>query len=422
MTILPDLERDLIDAAGREATASHVTGRPVRRGNRGGMLAIALSAGVALAVAAVILVAGHGQSDGHRAARTTAVPGRQQLIDMLGVLRRPQNHGDLHSFFIARLLQRYRQGEGGFFGRTGTPDIPLIRRAATTPWGTGIFLIPVEPPTAAQRARLPAPARRWVAMRDQEGIMLFVDSGGGCCDTAASVEAGLGAQTDGAGRNFAGGSTQTRLIKIVPDGVVKVEFLLPRQPNPYGPPGTAPIYGRVLRITVPVHHNTVAVQIPRQCCAGNFAEIWYAADGRVINRIGNFAKLNRVVPPIKPAPPTAQSRAALKNPATPNRVTVTPAVGPPSTNFSVHFRVLISDADYRFHVTGPPCRYTFQGGQGGGPSDTRGRIYSARLGAIEGQRLCPGTYTVSVSLMDLGAAGNLKHLPGPFGSASFTVR
>lgn len=299
MTILPDLERDLADAAARQgagASAPHTAlgARTAARGgarpNRGAILAITLSSGVALAIAAVILLAGHGHRDGQQTARTGAVPGRQQLIEMLGVLRRPQDHADLHSFFIARLLRRYRQGDDEF-GRPGEPDIPLIRRAATTPWGTGIFLIPMSPPPHGEAGVTLAPG--------------------------AAVPA-------------------------------RIEALI-----------------RAMR---------------------------------------------------------TQTRAALRDPATPNPVTVTPATGPPSTNFSVHFRVLISDADYRFHVTGPPCRYNFQGGQGGGPSDTRGRIYSARLGAIEGQKLCPGTYTVSVSLMDLGAAGNLRRLPGPFGSATFTVR
>lgn len=431
MTILPTLERDLVDAATRageagEADRNH--GAPATRAHntrerRAGALAVALCSGVAIAVAAVLLLAGHAKRNSERlspAVVRTPVSGRQQLIDIIGVLRRPQTRADLNPV-ILRQLERPIGGLGG------SPDIPLMRYAATTPWGERLYFVPMKPPTSAQLARLRStfprlPPTALARLRARpEGLGVDSTSGGGGGVPASFIEAHGELSWEGAGRSFAGGSTETRLVEVVPDGVAMVELLFPRQPNPSGPPGTDPISRRALTARVPVHGNIAAVQIDRQFY-GQMAQIWYAADGQVIKRIGNFARLYRVVPGIKPGPLTAQARAALKNPETPNKVTVTPQLGTPSTDFSVHFRVLVSDADYSFDVTGPCPRHTFSGGQGGGPTDTRGRIYSAPLNAIRDHKLCPGTYAVSVSIMDFGANGNLRHPAGPFGSATFTVR
>lgn len=67
------------------------------------------------------------------------------------------------------------------------------------------------------------------------------------------------------------------------------------------------------------------------------------------------------------------------------------------------------------------AQITFPGGGGGGPTDIRGRIWSDRLDAVRGQTWCPGTYHVSVTVMDLGRAGHLKHPARSFGIAPFTV-
>ena len=107
--------------------------------------------------------------------------------------------------------------------------------------------------------------------------------------------------------------------------------------------------------------------------------IWYAANGQVIKRIGDFAKVNRVNAAPKPGPPTPQSRAAQRDPSTPNRVWVTPSVGTPHTTFKVHFRILLNDADYHYQFTGARCpRYTFPGGTGK-PNALRGGLWSDPL-------------------------------------------
>ncbi len=150
--------------------------------------------------------------------------------------------------------------------------------------------------------------------------------------------------------------------------------------------------------------------------------IWYSADGQAIKRIGNFANVNRVIPPPKPGPETPLSRAAERDPSPSNPVWVTPAVGGPHTNFVLHFRVLLNDADYRYRLTGTSCpAITVNGGSGGGAMDLRGRIWSDVVDAAQGQTWCPGTYHLSATVMDLGRHGMLKHPVAPFGTATFTV-
>jgi hypothetical protein len=413
------LERELVDAARRRSS-----GRDRRRRVSLGGLAAAIMVAVTLAVAAgaLILLGGH-----KRSTASGAVPGRQQLIDTLGVLRRPQTPADLNSPAIVRFLQRYRGGHAPpDLAAQGTPDIPLIRRATVTPWGAGVFLIPMKPASAQAIADLrrqspgfPAGFFERPGLRG-ERLEVQVGFGGGCCSTAADIEAGYELTTEGAGRAFAGGSTGSRLTLIVPDGVARVVFVIPRQSRG-GSPG-APIYPRSLKVGVPVHNNVAAVQVNRECCGGQLAMIWYGSNGRVMKRIGNLAAVNRVLPAPKPAPETLQSRAAERDPSTPNRVWVTPATGNQHAKYAVHFRVLLNDADYRFHMSGTSCaQITFAGGGGGGSGDLRGRILSYDLDAVTGQTWCPGTYHVSVSVMDLGRYGNLKHPAKAFGNATFTV-
>ena len=105
-------------------------------------------------------------------------------------------------------------------------------------------------------------------------------------------------------------------------------ILLPRQ----GIPGE-PAYQHSLAITVPVHNNVAAFQSTRYADDIGFDHmIWYGPAGHIVRRIGNSRNLNRVIPPPKPSPPTALSRRAEADPATPNPVWVTPRIGGPHTD------------------------------------------------------------------------------------------
>ena len=412
------LERELVDAARRRAGPRAPAGRATSTPLAGRLAtAVAVATVLAIAAGAVILLGGH-----RRPPASPAAPGKQQLLAILGVLRRPQTTADLHSPEIDRFL-RYRAP----FVAQGPPDVSLIRRAAVTPWGSGVFLIPEKPASTASLAALrrrfaSAPA----AFLDHlagtaERVALEVDNGGSCCATAADIEAGDDMTVDGAGRSFAGGSSATRLVLVVPDGVAEVDFFLPRQPAPWD--SAAPIYRRALMVAVAVHGNIAAVQVGRESKGAGTAMIWKAADGRVIKRIGSPAAAARVIAPPRPAPETPLSRAAERSPSTPNPVWVAPSIGGPQAHFTVHFRLLLNGADYRFTYSGTRCpRVTLSGGGGGGTGDLRGKIWSDALDAVQGQTWCPGTYQVAVAVGDLGRRGALKQPAKPFGRATFTVR
>jgi hypothetical protein len=245
---------------------------------------------------------------------------------------------------------------------------------------------------------------------------------GGCGLTAGVIEAGGAWSLEGAGREFAGGSTGTRLIIVVPDGVAKVAFVLPRQGSVPG----GPVYSHSASVLVRVHNNVAFAQVNRQCC-DSMVTRWYAANGRLIKVTGNPTATNRVFGP-QPAPETPLSREAERNPSTPNPVHVRPSSGSASTNFTVQWRVLLSDADYQIGATGPNgtgClgARKLDGITGGGVSDVRGHVYGVTIPGGRGPTgLCPGTYRVTVTLYDLGLAGNLKHPARPFGTAVFTVK
>jgi hypothetical protein len=114
---LAALERELVGAARRLAGERTVVRR--WRVSLSGLAAATLVAvTVALAAGAVVLLGGHKRVTPAAA----AVPGRQQLIDILGVLRRPQTEADLSLPPGMRTL-------------FGAPDVSLIRLATITPWG-----------------------------------------------------------------------------------------------------------------------------------------------------------------------------------------------------------------------------------------------------------------------------------------------
>ncbi|HET6866338.1 MAG TPA: hypothetical protein VFH80_10455 [Solirubrobacteraceae bacterium] len=394
------LERELVDAARRRAMVvdepSHEPRgpwpalRPARRRSSLGAFAAVVLSGLAVVVALGALVSLHGRSASPARPTASAKPSsRQQLIDILGVLRRPQVPADLRILSQVTHLPQF----------VGTPDRALTRFATTTPWGEKLYFVPM---------------RAVMAGRHVEQLSVFSLQGGGGAGTAASIDAGEGIGTQGGG-----GIPGTRVTLVVPDGVARVAFVLPRQPFPgqYG----APIYPHSLTVTAAARDNVVAVRIDRNVPGVQFPMIWYAADGHVIKRIGNLAAADRVVPTPQPGPETALSRAAERDPSTPNRVWVTPAVGGPHTNFKVHFQVLLNNADYSYRLSGTKCAaITVSGGGGGGTNDLRGRIWSDVVGAVQGQAWCPGTYHVSVSIMG-GERRVVTYPARPFGTATFRV-
>ena len=226
------LERELVKAAGRQ-TASRGSGRPLGAGRIAGGLATAAVVAVALVIGAGALMLARGH---HRVAIPTqtssgrANSGRQQLIDDIGALRRPQTYVDLHSPAIARLLSTSKNGIEPSRG-WGAPDRALIRRASAR-WG-GIFLVPVKPTRG----------------RGEEGLLWATSRFMDCCATAAELKAFGEVNNAGQVKRRGAGRGQAidRFVAVVPDGVTKVQL------------------GRLL---MPVHDNVAAAQAsgqPRWC-------------------------------------------------------------------------------------------------------------------------------------------------------------
>lgn len=434
MSHLPQLRSSLVRAAARQRQTTLADGhreddlpssrsRKVRDWSKASLQAVPVLMAIVATLAIVVLALTNVRPSPRHSTGSPAVSGRRQLINIIGVLRRPQSKADLSPPVLSQLAT----GPGLEAALRGTPDLALVRFATVTAWGEKLFFVPMKPPTpkalaTLERQRPPFPSSliRRISRRG-ETLGVYSRGGGGGGATAADIEAGYSLGTEGAGRTFAGGSTHTRLILVVPDGVAKVVFILPRQSTGAGY-GT-PVYKRALQFAAAVHGNVAAVQVDRQCCTERQPMIWYAADGRVIKRIGNFSTVNRIITPPKPGPETALSRAAERNPSTPNRVWVTPSIGGPHTNFMLHFRVLLTDADYSYRLSGTRCpAITVNGGDGGGSMDLRGKTWSDVVDAVQGQTWCPGTYHLSATVMDLGRYGALKHQAKPFGTATFTVR
>lgn len=425
---IAELERELVRAArrlgaGEETESLPGAGRASNRSRGAVALLLSTAAVIAIVLGAVVALGGHRSAPAPRPTPSAAsAASLRQLVDILGVLRRPQTAADRSPSLLSQFARGLR------LALVGTPDAALMRYAMTTPWGERLYVVPMNPPSARQiesfarrvpgaRAQLVQMARR----RPETLMVLNSDGSAGGAGDAATIEQGQGIGTEGAGRSFAGGSTATRITVVVPDGVAKVTFVFPRQPEP-GQPG-APIYTHSLSVVAPVHDNVVAVQVDREVMAAAFPMIWYGPRGQVVKRIGDLGAANVVTPPPKPGPETALSRAAERNPSTPNRVWVTPSVGSPHTLFMVHFEVLLNDADYRYQLSGTKCpAVTVAGGDGGGANDLRGRIWSDVVDAVGGQTWCPGTYHLSATVMDRGRYGELKHPASPFGTATFTVK
>lgn len=190
-----------------------------------------------------------------------------------------------------------------------------------------------------------------------------------------------------------GRSTTTRLFELVPDGIAKVTWVLPRQPggSQYG----YPTYPRVRLLSAPVRGNIAAAETGRELGSREVMR-WYAAE---------------------------------RDPSTPNQISVTPALGGPHTRFVLHFRVLLNNAAYRFRVRGTRCpgdAFAHGYSQPTGPrGNLRGDRLSAPLIAFPHRTLCLDTYRVSASVAGMEPIGDKEGRninAKPFGSATFTVR
>lgn len=482
MTYLPELRDSLVRASAREyAAAAGARAGAGRRSPQPRARAPRLRSlwgrgtrviPVALALAVTVVIAGVAVTSLHPARPRPRPAARPQtpLTSILGVLRGPETAPD-----------RAFPPSGFYLWNSSAPLVdPLVRYAGTAPWGDRLFIF--APRTNAAHRAKDAPASQpstegWLVGLPRHPLIgqISVNSRHHYSSpvpnpyiplTTASVEAGRAVFI------WPGGESATpvansweewlfgpkeEIAVVVPDGVAKVELVLPRQPMAIV---GAPVYPRVRRVTVPVHHNVAVAEIDRKCCylpaarlqqlASHSDEtaqapgpmVWLGSHGQVIKRIGDFAAAGRVRPLPRPGPPTPASRAAERDPSTPNHVWVTPTTGGPGTVFRVHFRALLTGAGYGYELlrlNGPACQIPgHDAGQTTGqqitgisagyePNVVRGDTWDGALSLGSGTSLCPGTYLLSASVVGRGVFGGygpsaLWNPSKPFGSTTFTVR
>lgn len=188
MTILPQLEDDLFNAAKRRlpapGTPDGTRGRPRRSdtaggwsGVRGRLATTARTVPVLLAIVVTVIIAAFALTLSHRGHRprpvtpTTSVQDtRQQLIHLLGVLRRPQTKGDLDpeldpgflgiASIPGQFARRHQHPPPGLerrLTRLGDPklDQPLVRVVEIPAWGAKVGIEPAtwQPsPSSPQRS------------------------------------------------------------------------------------------------------------------------------------------------------------------------------------------------------------------------------------------------------------------------------
>jgi hypothetical protein len=284
MSYLPELRDSLVRAAERRS-------EPVRPrhwlqvGVR--TLAAAASVAVVVVVAAILLVVGR-QGSGMPTARRV-LSDHQRLFDMLGALRRPQTAPDRAFRELVTPLPRNTAGSDI------EPYWSQVRLATITPWGAKVFLVPLRP-RGQSAAPHPLALATWV-----QGIGWDDYSFQG--EIAAGEDWGPGATA-----RLPGGKTVSRFFEVVPDGVAKVVFYnLRRLPQPSS--ASPRFSGHVTAIV----HGNVATFEDRLGGAHLVFARWYAADGHLIRRIGDwntFGRLSRppLVPqhPAPPRPPRAR--------------------------------------------------------------------------------------------------------------------
>ncbi len=362
-----DPANDLLD---RVLQRDGPTGRSRRRRRRrmpaGGLT---LTAGAALAIliaVGALVLANHHVS---RRASPVRVPAAARgLAGELGVLRRPQTAAE-RSFNHSRYLKHV----GPIVGR--------LTRLVRLPEGITLYLY-VKPHSGFPRQL------GFGAIRPAGG------GGGACCNSATSLSKPRSPQPAGNSGPLGGYPTYV-YFEIVPDGVASVRWVFPRQPGPlFGLPHNR-AYATPLTVDVKAHDNVAAIALrPRGLRAS--IDTWYSAGGNVIaSHRDASTQLNRIVHPPKPGPETPQSRLAERNPATPNPLHITPAIGSTHTMFDVRFTVLLNNGLYHFIVTGGPHAYC---APSYGGEDTAGTTSADRPSA---SRSTPGD-----------AAG----VPGPTGS------
>lgn len=267
MSILPQLERDLFEAAKERLPAADDPAPGVGRHGRLGPtqaarwqrgrltravagLWVLLALVVTVVIAAVALTAfKHGHASSSTAGVGSASSSRQQLIQTLGVLRRPQAKSDLDTrayppnFQIPGPLAHRHPRAPAWLVRWGYPELdrPLVR-VVTTVHGDKVSIAP-----ATWQPALPSTRRA-------EGLIIAIqDPGSGVTGTGPGPTSVAALRADGLAVFTYGANDTNRGVVVVPDGVAKVTLGPVRIPL-----SEIPIIPRPTATTTSAVHNNVA--------------------------------------------------------------------------------------------------------------------------------------------------------------------
>jgi hypothetical protein len=404
-----------------------------RRMTVGGIVS-AFSAIVAIVIAVgALALLGH---DRQRSSNTTGARSERQLVGEYAVLRRPQTAADRNDAGPLDLPARtYAFVQGHQALRLEYTDIPSLTRVVRQDGvEVSLFVVhitlsralsaKVHPATVPGVVQIGAPGRAQISnrLRGLEGYSLWARVAG-----APDRHPRLVSSTASFTILPAVPAPADSIIAVVPDNVARVDWTWPRQFNT-----TTLKYDPPLAIRAAAHNNVAIASAARDLPPA--AATWEAADGRLLARIRSSEPASdqysgRVV--AKPAPETALSRRAERDPSTPNRVVIAPDVGSLSTTFNVFFRALLTGRDYLQRITGgphpgcvkpiPPHEFG-KAGQYGTElyGDSRSISYTVRgetfSSLVQNAVSCPGTYRLSISVL------NDRDQPYPrFGSATFMV-
>ncbi len=323
MTILPQLERDLLRAAEQRLPAADAAERagedPRRRGARpnrrrdgfGRRLAsTARTLPVLLVIAVTVIVAALAVTRFHHggAARPAAPAAgvhatRQQLIDMLGVLRSPQTRADrdseLDPGFLAiaslpeQAARRHRRPPAGLerrLAQLGSPrlDGALVRVVRIPAWQAKVGIEPAtwQPAPSSHRRAEGVDLELWIGSKPT--IPPSSDDGTGPRPTSVeTIRAhGLALTDNGRGEDMLDG------VILVPDGVARITLRVRRlmgapvriDPSRFGA-AAATVHDNIaaFRLTIPT-------AVSRHAFSGLFgtgavAQVtWFNAGGDVIKR------------------------------------------------------------------------------------------------------------------------------------------
>ena len=256
MTILPQLERDLFNAAQErlrpDSTAPHRRSGSPASSFRAGLgrgaagLPVVLSVAVAVAVAVVaVAVLGHGHQPSQRTTASSPSGGssRAELIRTLGVLRRPQTKADAQGLErLGRLVIAHPKQLGGTFKQWGYPEVDrrLARVVNIPAWRAKVLIAPIRSqpsPTSRPRPESLHLVMWWTGTAFPLPGSLILDDGPALNgDPPTSVGAllahGLWAGTVVPGLNPVSGVVHGPDIQdgvlLVPDGVASVKLGGPR--------------------------------------------------------------------------------------------------------------------------------------------------------------------------------------------------